>query len=123
MDHDCSISNAIPDHQLGHSDTQKFPVEKPPVVRHPSSKRSLARSIAIVATCTGAMLVNVGLCAFSRRCNRLVTFWQISNSTSMSISLPVIEKSINIQENQLQWLMSAYSLSSVGTFCIVSRLL
>ncbi|KAN0101245.1 Major facilitator superfamily domain containing protein [Tylopilus felleus] len=104
MDHDCSISNAIPDHQLGHSDTQKFPVEKPPVVRHPSSKRSLARSIAIVATCTGAMLVN------------------ISNSTSMSISLPVIEKSINIQENQLQWLMSAYSLSSGCLLLFCGRL-
>ncbi|KAG1735286.1 major facilitator superfamily domain-containing protein [Suillus paluster] len=58
------------------------------------AQRSLVRSIFIVVTCTAAMVVN------------------ISNSTSVSISLPTIEKDLDIEQEQLQWLVSAYSLSS-----------
>ncbi|KAG2073085.1 MFS general substrate transporter [Suillus decipiens] len=57
-------------------------------------QRSYLRSLFIVITCTAAMVVN------------------ISNTTSVSISLPAIQKGLAIQEDQLQWLVSAYSLSS-----------
>ncbi|KIJ62934.1 hypothetical protein HYDPIDRAFT_73435, partial [Hydnomerulius pinastri MD-312] len=67
-------------------------------------KRSLARSIAIVSVCTAAMVVNV------------------SNSTSVSIALPEIGKDIDIQEDQLQWLLSAYSLSSGCLLLFFGRL-
>ncbi|KAG2047019.1 MFS general substrate transporter [Suillus hirtellus] len=62
-------------------------------------QRSLWRSVFIIATCTAAMVVNV------------------TNTSSASISLPTIEKDLNIKEEELQWLISAYSLSS-GCFLL-----
>ncbi|KAF7976799.1 hypothetical protein HWV62_5654 [Athelia sp. TMB] len=41
----------------------------------------------------------------------------ISNSTMVSIALPVIGRDLNIPEQRLQWLVSAYSLSS-GCFLV-----
>ncbi|KAG1774464.1 major facilitator superfamily domain-containing protein [Suillus placidus] len=67
-------------------------------------QRSRLRSVFIVATCTAAMVVN------------------ISNSTSVSISLPTIEKGLAIQQEQLQWLVSAYSLSSGCLLLFFGRL-
>ncbi|KAG1736563.1 major facilitator superfamily domain-containing protein [Suillus lakei] len=57
-------------------------------------QRSTFRSILLVMTCTFALVL------------------QTSNTTSVSISLPTIGQDIGIQEDQLQWLVSAYSLSS-----------
>ncbi|KAG2132988.1 major facilitator superfamily domain-containing protein [Suillus clintonianus] len=57
-------------------------------------QRSTFRSVLIVVTCTFALVL------------------QTSNMTSVSISLPTIGQDIGIQEDQLQWLVSAYSLSS-----------
>ncbi|KAG1738412.1 major facilitator superfamily domain-containing protein [Suillus paluster] len=57
-------------------------------------RRSTFRSILLVMTCTFAMVL------------------QTSNTTSVSIALPTIGQDIGIQEDQLQWLVSAYSLSS-----------
>ncbi|KAG2354796.1 major facilitator superfamily domain-containing protein [Suillus spraguei] len=68
------------------------------------AERSRLRSIFIVITCTAAMVVN------------------ISNSTSVSISLPTIEKGLAIEEDQLQWLVSAYSLSSGCLLLFFGRL-
>ncbi|KAG2047018.1 efflux transporter [Suillus hirtellus] len=62
-------------------------------------QRSLWRSIFIIVTCTAAMVINV------------------SNISSVSISLPNIERDLDIKEEQLQWLISAYSLSS-GCFLL-----
>ncbi|KAG6332969.1 hypothetical protein ID866_6122 [Astraeus odoratus] len=72
--------------------------------RVPPPKLSLTRAIALVTTCTIAMVVN------------------ISNSTSISISLPMIGRDINIQEDQLQWLLSAYALSSGCLLLFFGRL-
>lgn len=72
--------------------------------QHHVVQRSLLRSVFIVATCTAAMVVN------------------ISNSTSVSISLPTIEKDLVIQQEQLQWLVSAYSLSSGCLLLFFGRL-
>lgn len=67
-------------------------------------QRSRLRSIFIVVTCTAAMVVN------------------ISNTTSVSISLPTIEKDLVIEQEQLQWLVSAYTLSSGCLLLFCGRL-
>lgn len=67
-------------------------------------QRSRLRSIFIVVTCTAAMVVN------------------ISNTTSVSISLPTIEKDLAIEQEQLQWLVSAYTLSSGCLLLFCGRL-
>jgi MFS family permease len=73
-------------------------------VKDHDAERSRLRSIFIVITCTAAMVVN------------------ISNTTSVSISLPTIEKDLVIEEEQLQWLVSAYSLSSGCLLLFFGRL-
>ena len=40
--------------------------------------------------------------------------FQIANSTAVSIALPTIQKEMNLEPEQLQWIMSAYPLSSVS---------
>ncbi|KAG2359353.1 major facilitator superfamily domain-containing protein [Suillus spraguei] len=67
-------------------------------------QRSLLRSILIIVTCTVAMMVNT------------------INTSSISISLPTIEKDLNIAEERLQWLISAYSLSSGCLLLFFGRL-
>ena len=42
-------------------------------------------------------------------------YLQISNTSVVSISLPTIGKELNIAESKLQWLASAFALSSVRT--------
>ncbi|KAF9219476.1 MFS general substrate transporter [Gyrodon lividus] len=103
-EHDSSVGDVTPDRELGHSRSQEIAKEKDAPHHPPPPKRSLARSIAIVATCTAAMVVNV------------------SNSTSVSISLPDIGRAIDIEEDQLQWLLSAYSLSSGCLLLFFGRL-
>ncbi|KIJ11533.1 the Drug:H+ antiporter-2 family [Paxillus involutus ATCC 200175] len=101
---DSGVGDAPFDRELGHSRSTEIVQEKH-APRHPLPlSRSTARSIAIVATCTAAMVVNV------------------SNSTSVSISLPDIGKAIDIEEDQLQWLLSAYSLSSGCLLLFFGRL-
>ncbi|KAF8836185.1 efflux transporter, partial [Paxillus ammoniavirescens] len=101
---DSGVGDAPFDRELSHSRSREIVQEKH-APQHPLlPNRSTARSIAIVATCTAAMVVNV------------------SNSTSVSISLPDIGKAINIEEDQLQWLLSAYSLSSGCLLLFFGRL-
>ncbi|KAG1735317.1 major facilitator superfamily domain-containing protein [Suillus paluster] len=72
--------------------------------KHHVVQCSLLRSIFIVVTCTAAMVVNT------------------SNAASVSISLPTIEKDLDIDEEQLQWLVSSYSLSSGCLLLFFGRL-
>ncbi|KAJ7670563.1 efflux transporter [Mycena polygramma] len=60
----------------------------------PQPKRSTWRSVAIAGTCTAAMLVNS------------------SNNTSVAIALPTIGAALHARAAALQWLVSAYPLSS-----------
>ncbi|KAJ7765345.1 efflux transporter [Mycena metata] len=60
----------------------------------PPRRRSNWRGVAIAATCTTAMLVNS------------------SNNTSVAIALPTIGAALHTRAAALQWLVSAYSLSS-----------
>lgn len=57
MEHNTGVSDARSDRQFGHADIQEIVAEK--LAHPPPPQRSLARSIAIVATCTTAMVVNV----------------------------------------------------------------
>ncbi|KAH8109878.1 MFS general substrate transporter [Phellopilus nigrolimitatus] len=67
-------------------------------------QRSRIQSIMLVATCTIGMIVN------------------ISSSSSASISLPRIGQDFNVPEDQLQWIVSAYSLSSGCLLIFFGRL-
>ncbi|KAJ7852795.1 MFS general substrate transporter [Mycena olivaceomarginata] len=66
--------------------------------------RSAWRSVLLVATCTLAMVTN------------------IASSVSASIFLPVIGADLGIAEDQLQWLVSAFSLSSGCLLLLLGRL-
>ncbi|KAG2114841.1 major facilitator superfamily domain-containing protein [Suillus clintonianus] len=81
--------------------TQDLNLEK---TQHHVVQRSHWRSVCIIATCTAAMAVNT------------------TNSSSISISLPTIEKDLNMKEEELQWLVSAYSLSSGCLLLFFGRL-
>ncbi|KAG2341241.1 efflux transporter [Suillus weaverae] len=72
--------------------------------KHHDVERSLWRSIFIIVTCTVAMVVNT------------------ANTSSISISLPTIQRDLNIKEEQLQWLVSAYPLSSGCLLLFFGRL-
>ncbi|KAJ7185178.1 efflux transporter [Mycena filopes] len=61
---------------------------------NPPQRRSTWRAVAIAGTCTAAMLVNS------------------SNNTSVAIALPTIGYALHARAAALQWLVSAYSLSS-----------
>ncbi|KAJ6585583.1 major facilitator superfamily domain-containing protein [Mycena capillaripes] len=64
------------------------------------STRPAWRSVLLVLICTLAMITN------------------LASSTSVSVFLPVIGDDFDISENQLQWLVSAFSLSS-GCFLLL----
>ncbi|KAF5360303.1 hypothetical protein D9758_009104 [Tetrapyrgos nigripes] len=68
------------------------------------TQRSMLSSVAIVATCTLGMIVN------------------IANTTSPSIAMPTIARELNIQQVQLEWIISAYALSSGCLLLICGRL-
>ncbi|THU82425.1 putative efflux transporter [Dendrothele bispora CBS 962.96] len=70
----------------------------------PPEKRSKLQSILLVATCTLAMMTNT------------------SNSISIAIALPVMEAELNIPQVQLQWIVSAYTLSSGCLLVLFGRL-
>lgn len=65
--------------------------------------RSPLASISIVAACTSSLMITSGLCS------------------AVTISLPYVEKDLNIQEDDLQWILSAYSISSVSMSRIPSQ--
>ncbi|KDR72245.1 hypothetical protein GALMADRAFT_74165 [Galerina marginata CBS 339.88] len=69
-----------------------------------SASRSLLKSCIIVLTVTSLMIINV------------------ANSTSVSISLPTIQRELQLQPAQLQWVLSAYPLSSGCLLLVFGRL-
>ena len=88
------------------------PPERSPPPSSPPT-RTLLNACIIVLTVTSSMIVNVRY--FSDDYPQVVNFFlQIANITAVSIALPTIEKEMNLEPAQLQWIMSAYSLSSVS---------
>ncbi|TBU27562.1 efflux transporter [Dichomitus squalens] len=67
-------------------------------------KRSRSKDIILICTVTLAMILNT------------------ANQTAVSISLPTIGKDLNIVESKLQWIISAYSLSSGCLLLFLGRL-
>ncbi|ETW84917.1 hypothetical protein HETIRDRAFT_473617 [Heterobasidion irregulare TC 32-1] len=76
--------------------------DKPALAARPP--RSALKSVCLVAACTLANLIN------------------ITNITTVSISLPSIGRDLDIPEANLQWLISAYSLSSGCLLLFFGRL-
>ncbi|KAF8149117.1 major facilitator superfamily domain-containing protein [Crassisporium funariophilum] len=66
--------------------------------------RSTLKSCIIVLTVTFGMIIN------------------IANSTAISIALPTIQREMHLQEAQLQWIVSAYPLSSGCLLLVFGRL-
>ncbi|RDB16369.1 hypothetical protein Hypma_002885 [Hypsizygus marmoreus] len=67
-------------------------------------KRSMFKSVVLVLTCTFAMIVNS------------------ANNTAVAISLSTIGRELNVDETQLEWLVSAYPLSSGCLLLVFGRL-
>ncbi|KAI1786589.1 efflux transporter [Ganoderma leucocontextum] len=77
-------------------------VRKDDPASHP--KRSRAKDFLLIGTVTLAMILN------------------IANITAVSIALPTIGRDLNITEAKLQWVVSAYSLSSGCLLLFLGRL-
>lgn len=65
--------------------------------------RSRLKSIVLVLTVTFAMIIN------------------LANSSAISIALPAIQRELDLQEAQLQWIVSSYSLSSGCLLLVFGR--
>ncbi|KAF8731224.1 hypothetical protein AX14_005036 [Amanita brunnescens Koide BX004] len=65
---------------------------------------SMLKSVALIIACALSMIVN------------------ISNTTSVSIALPTIGRELNIPPARLQWMISAYALSSACLLVLFGRL-
>jgi hypothetical protein len=61
--------------------------------------RSALASINIVVACTSSLMITSAL------------------SSAVTISLPYVGKDLNIRKDDLQWILSAYSISSVSILC------
>ncbi|PFH49993.1 hypothetical protein AMATHDRAFT_62010 [Amanita thiersii Skay4041] len=75
-----------------------------PTEKYEPKKRSLGSTIAVIVSCTMALVIN------------------LFNTTSTSIALPTIGRDLNIVQAKLQWLVSAYSLSSGCLLVLLGRL-
>ncbi|KJA16450.1 hypothetical protein HYPSUDRAFT_147747 [Hypholoma sublateritium FD-334 SS-4] len=74
------------------------------VSRTPTPARSFLNACVIVLTVTSSMIINS------------------ANSTSMAIAIPTLEKEWQLDPTQLQWIISAYPLSSGCLFLVCGRL-
>ncbi|KAH9977519.1 efflux transporter [Russula compacta] len=61
-------------------------------------------SICIVAACTSSLMITSGMCS------------------AVTISLPYVGKDLDIQEDDLQWILSSYSISSACFLLLCGRL-
>ncbi|OSC97830.1 efflux transporter [Trametes coccinea BRFM310] len=90
------------------SDNERIHKSRSDVVANPLStpppKRSLKRDVILICTVTLAMILNT------------------ANSSAIIIALPTIGKELNIVESKLQWIISAYSLSSGCLLLFLGRI-
>ncbi|KXN82109.1 hypothetical protein AN958_03163 [Leucoagaricus sp. SymC.cos] len=88
------------------TETQKRGPEKRPIVQegYHVVQRSLFSSLVIVFVSTVSMVVNIG------------------NSTTIAIALPTIGQHFNADPSLLQWIVSAYPLSSGCLLLVCGRL-
>lgn len=94
--------------------TTKYDSEQgPQSVSDTGHRRSLVQNVVLIASVTLCMIVNVCPRASSTSNVTDRAPFQTANLTGVSISLPTIGRDLNIVEDKLQWIMNAYSLSSV----------
>ncbi|KAJ7206083.1 MFS general substrate transporter [Mycena pura] len=74
------------------------------IIQEHDSGRPRWKSVLLVFTCTLAMITN------------------LASSTAVPVFLPVIGADLNIPENQLQWIVSSFSLSSGCFLLLMGRL-
>ena len=88
-----------------------------------AARRSTLRSVGIVATCTCAMTLSV-----SDGITISVTpffntdILQVVATTTANIAFPTIDADLHIPESRLQWIASAFSLSSGCLLLLFGRL-
>ncbi|KAI9056747.1 MFS general substrate transporter [Trametes sanguinea] len=85
-------------------DKERSDVASGPAVLPPDPRRSFTKDVILICTVTLAMILN------------------IANSTAVIIALPTIGKELNIVEYKLQWIISAYSLSSGCLLLFLGRI-
>ncbi|TRM60184.1 major facilitator superfamily domain-containing protein [Schizophyllum amplum] len=90
-------SNGVLDHGLA-----AMPDSPPPHVEPPRIGK--VKGICLTAVCATAMLMN------------------IATNNGVTIALPSIGKDLDVEESKLQWLVSAYSLSSGCLLLVLGRL-
>jgi hypothetical protein len=90
----CSVSKG-PERPTG----EKARDSEPPSLTPQAPVRSALTSINIVVACTSSLMITSAL------------------GSAVTISLPYMGKDLNIRKGDLQWILSAYSISSVSTFC------
>ena len=79
---------------------------------------SKVQTFGLIATCTTAMILNV--CApFVLARHTDVHTAQTSLNTAVAIALPTMGKDLGIPNYRLQWVISAYTLSSVCTHSLM----
>ncbi|CAG7851836.1 SubName: Full=Related to aminotriazole resistance protein {ECO:0000313/EMBL:CCA74681.1} [Serendipita indica DSM 11827] len=69
-----------------------------------ASERSMMKSITIVAACTGTMVLNV------------------SSVTGISMAIPTIARELEMENDQIPWIVSAFALSSGCMLLLFGRL-
>jgi MFS family permease len=78
---------------------EKAQDSEPPSLTPQAPVRSALASINIVVACTSSLMITSAL------------------GSAVTISLPYMGKDLNIRKGDLQWILSAYSISSVSIFC------
>lgn len=81
--------------------SEKTQDSEPPSLTPQAPVRSALASINIVVACTSSLMITSAL------------------GSAVTISLPYMGKDLNIRKGDLQWILSAYSISSVSILCTV----
>jgi len=85
--------------------------------------RSLFRSVALIASCAAAMIVNVSLVPVSLAIQTTdPSQRKAATNTSAAIALPSVGQDLRISPDKLQWLVSAFALSSGCLLLFFGRL-
>jgi hypothetical protein len=79
---------------------EKAQDSEPPSLTPQAPVRSALKSINIVVACTSSLMITSAL------------------GSAVTISLPYMGKDLNIRKGDLQWILSAYSISSVS-ICVI----
>ena len=91
----CSVSKGLERPASG----EKAQDSEPPSLTPQAPVRSALASINIVVACTSSLMITSAL------------------GSAVTISLPYMGKDLNIRKGDLQWILSAYSISSVSILC------